>query len=35
MKLGETPKGTTDQKKRETPPAGLHVGILFRIVDAG
>lgn len=34
MKLGDSPKAT-EGKKWETPPAGLHLGILFRIVDAG
>jgi len=35
MKLGETKLPKDENKKREVPPAGLHVGILFRIVDAG
>lgn len=35
MKLGNEPNKNNETKKREIPPAGMHVGILFRIVDAG
>jgi len=36
MQLGSTPRtGSDGPRKRETPPAGLHLGILFRIVSAG
>jgi len=36
MKLGNEPKSNEQtNKKREIPPAGMHLGILFRVVDAG
>ena len=34
MQVGEPPK-TTNKGPREIPPSGLHLGILYRIVDAG
>ena len=34
MQIGETPK-TQTKGPREIPPSGLHLGILYRIVDAG
>lgn len=35
MQLGNTPKKGGDDKPREIPPAGTHLGFLFRIVDGG
>ena len=35
MKLGSEPRTNDPNKKKEIPPAGMHLGILFRIVDAG
>ena len=35
MQLGSSPKKGTEDKAKELPPSGTHIGFCYRVIDCG